>query len=82
MQEKFAEKPLKVFFHKRTTEDFEGAVDESIVEKILSHEKKNGKMHFLVKWEGHEDPTWEPAGNFFQGFSAPLIEYGAKRAFG
>ena len=31
-----------------------------------------------MKWEGYEDPTLEPAGNFFHRFSGPLIEYGVK----
>ena len=33
-------------------------------------------MFFKVKWEGYEDPTWEPAGKFFLRFNGPLIQYG------
>lgn len=33
------------------------------VEKIIDKRKKNGKTEFLVKWEGYEDPTWEPERN-------------------
>ena len=33
-------------------------------------------MFFKVKREGWEDPTLEPASNFFQRFSSPLIQYG------
>ena len=36
---------------------------------------KGVTFFFLVKWEGWEDPTLEPAGNFFQRFSGPIIEY-------
>ena len=33
-------------------------------------------MFFKVKWEGWEDPTLEPASNFFQRFSSTLMHYG------
>lgn len=33
------------------------------VEEIIDKRKKNGKTEFLVKWEGYEDPTWEPERN-------------------
>ncbi|XP_061167240.1 uncharacterized protein LOC133176084 [Saccostrea echinata] len=33
------------------------------VDEILSERKKNGKSEFLIKWEGYEDPTWEPERN-------------------
>lgn len=33
------------------------------VEKNLNKKKKGGKTEFLVKWEGYEDPTWEPERN-------------------
>ena len=75
-QDKFSETPMELFFHRRTPVDLEGAPDEYVLEKILGHKEVDGKMYFEVKWEGREDPTLEPAGNFFQRFSAPLIEYG------
>ncbi|XP_061170453.1 chromobox protein homolog 3-like [Saccostrea echinata] len=33
------------------------------VDEILSERKKNGKSEFLIKWEGYEDPMWEPERN-------------------
>jgi hypothetical protein len=34
------------------------------VEKILKHARRsNGKFKYLIKWENHEEPTWEPQGN-------------------
>ena len=31
-----------------------------IVEKILSHRRRRGKLQYLVKWIGYNDATWEP----------------------
>ena len=31
-----------------------------IVEKILSHRRRQGKLQYLVKWIGYNDATWEP----------------------
>jgi len=73
--DKFTGEPVKLFFHRRATPDLEGAPDEWVVEKVLSHFEKNGKKYFLVKWEGWEDPTPEPVGNFFHRYSAPFIKY-------
>ena len=67
-----------MFYHRRTPTDPEGAPDEFILEKILGHEEVGGRVFFRVKWEGYEDPTLEPAGNFFHRFYGPLIEYGVK----
>ena len=58
--------------------DPEGAPDEYNLDAILGHEEKYGKFFFKVKWEGYEDPSVEPAGNFFQQFSKPLIDYGCE----
>ena len=35
--DKFSSEPVKLFFHRRTAADFEGAPDEWVVEKILGH---------------------------------------------
>ena len=72
----FSESPIQLFYHRRTPGDPEGAPDEFILEKVLGHEEIGGKMFFKVKWQGWEDPTLEPAGNFFHRFSGPLIQYG------
>ena len=72
----FAENPIKLYYHRRTVTDPEGAPDEYTLEKILGHEERDGRLFFRVKWEGWEDPTIEPAGNFFQKFNGPLIKYG------
>ena len=31
-----------------------------IVEDVLSHRKRGRRMHFLVKWQGYHEATWEP----------------------
>lgn len=50
-----------------TTKQKKMATDDNepfyYVEKIIDKRKKNGKTEFLVKWEGYEDPTWEPERN-------------------
>ena len=76
--DEFSENPIGLFYHRRTPVDPEGAPDEYILEANLVHEEKDGKMYFKVKWEGYEDPTSEPAGNFFQRFSKHLIDYGCE----
>ena len=78
IKDEFSEHPIELFFHRRTPVDLEGAPDEYILEKILGHKEVDGKVFFEVKWEGYEDPTLEPAVNFFQRFSKPLIEYGCE----
>jgi hypothetical protein len=56
-------------------------LDEYVVEKIMDHRPPGNtrsqplsKYFFLVKWEGFEEPTWEP----YSGVSKlePLDEYG------
>jgi hypothetical protein len=56
-------------------------LDEYVVEKIIDHRPPGdtrtqslSKYFFLVKWEGFEEPTWEP----YSGVSKlePLEEYG------
>ena len=72
--DKFSDNPIQLFYHRRTQADPEGAPDEFILEKVLGHEEIVGKMFFKVKWQGLEEPTLEPTGNFFQRFSGPLIQ--------
>ena len=33
---------------------------KSIIEKLLDRQKIKSKIHFLVKWENDDVPTWEP----------------------
>lgn len=34
-----------------------------VVEEILARKKKGSKVFYLLKWEGYNDTTWEPAEN-------------------
>jgi hypothetical protein len=37
--------------------------DQYVVESILKHKgelKRKGTVPFLVKWEGYDEPAWEP----------------------
>lgn len=51
------------FFHKNSFFNIDNYRPFYYVEKIIEKRKKNGKTEFLVKWEGYEDPTWEPERN-------------------
>ena len=33
------------------------------VEEIIDEKTTNGGLHYLVKWKGYGDNTWEPVGN-------------------
>lgn len=38
-------------------------LEEYIVEQLLDSKLIQRKMHYLVKWRGFDDPTWEPQNN-------------------
>ena len=66
--------------HHMLTEDSDekAAPDEWIVEKILSHRKKqDGSVEFLTRWQGYkpEDDTWEPAKHFLQKVNIDWLKY-------
>mmetsp|Transcript_647 Transcript_647/g.458 ORF Transcript_647/g.458 Transcript_647/m.458 type:complete len:97 (-) Transcript_647:11-301(-) len=44
-----------------TTEAGQDGVFE--VEDLLDHKFENGKHHYLVKWQGFAETTWEPDEN-------------------
>ena len=68
--DEFSDSPIELFHHRRTPMDPEGAPDELILEEVLEHEEKDRKMFFKVKLECWEDPTLEPASNFYRDFPA------------
>ena len=47
------------------------------VDKIVSHGKIEGEMHYKMKWVGFEDMTWEPRKHFDKGV---VYEYWLKVA--
>ena len=44
--DKHTERPIKLYYHRRTPEDPEGAPDECILEKILGHVEVGGRVFF------------------------------------
>ena len=71
--------PYPLHHHMLTEEgDDLAAVDEWIVDKIISHRKKpDGSVEFLTRWQGFkpEDDTWEPAKHFLQKVSIDWLKY-------
>ena len=37
--------------------------EEYVIERILEETGKGGKLKYLVKWQGYDEETWEPAAN-------------------
>ncbi|KAF5250835.1 hypothetical protein FANTH_4026 [Fusarium anthophilum] len=68
----------------REIEELDGKQSDDIfeVEEILAHEKKDGKLKFLVKWKnfGHEENSWEPEKHFETIGEDILNEYSKTRA--
>uniref|UniRef100_A0A914QXB8 Chromo domain-containing protein n=1 Tax=Panagrolaimus davidi TaxID=227884 RepID=A0A914QXB8_9BILA len=51
-----------------------------VVEKVLDRSLVNGVQKFKVKWEGHEDITWEPLDNFVsRGSKMAIFLYYVRR---
>ncbi|KAJ8535385.1 hypothetical protein ON010_g13356 [Phytophthora cinnamomi] len=54
---------IKLFYSKRSDAPFEnGQIYEA--ERLLKHKKMpSGKLKYLVKWKGYDEPTWESQDN-------------------
>jgi hypothetical protein len=83
-REEFAgRKQFPLYYFQRTESDVEASPEEWEVEFVVKHRVVAGKIEFLPKWKGYplEESVWEPVGNFFHRYSAPLIEYCQKHGF-
>ncbi len=64
-----------------------GADQEYVVEKLLDVRRQDAQTQFEVKWEGYNEPTWEPASNmpldsiaqFYQGLFAATSQSASGR---
>ena len=75
-EDEYSGRPTQLHFTKPTEEDMEVELDEWEVEAVLDHRVGNsGKLEFLTKWEGYEDPTWEPIGNFVHRYNMDWVHY-------
>ena len=59
-------------------ERFDGSAlleeEVSIVERILDdREDAHGRVEYLTKWEGYDEPTWNPQENFID--TAAIVDY-------
>ena len=71
-----------LFYFQGLYADAETAPDEFLVEKIVDHRLKKGKIEFLVKWRGfsQSENTWEPPENFIYKYNDEWLEYCRKKA--
>ena len=44
-----------------------------LVEEILSERVFKGKVQYLVKWIGYNEPTWEPRANVLDESGTPIV---------
>ena len=74
------DRPLPLFFHRRTVVDEEAEPEQFLVEKILWHKTVGGKLKFKTCWKGypHEEATWEGAESFLAGLNTVWKEYCAR----
>ena len=70
-------KSFPLYFFQRTESDVEASPEEWEVEFVAKHRVVGDKIEFLPKWKGYplEESVWEPVGNFFHRYAAPLIDY-------
>ncbi len=74
--EQWVGKPIPVFYHKRTVEEEAADPESWLVEKILGHRvEANGRFFVRVKWQGSDEITWEPLGNFMHEYSIYMVRY-------
>ena len=51
-------------------------VDEWEVEALIKHKRdKDGRLMFLTKWAGFDEPTWEPLGNFLHRINENWVSF-------
>jgi hypothetical protein len=51
---------------------------KSIIEKLLDRQKIKSKIHFLVKWENDDVPTWEPRSRLIVDVKSLVADFEAK----
>lgn len=54
-------------------------VETYVVEEILDKRKIHNKFHYLIRWKGYEDATWEPADRIKQDVPSIVAEYENKK---
>ena len=74
---RFLGHPVPLYYHRRTVLDPEAQEEEWIVDRILKHRTREGKLEFLVKWVGYEveAATWEPVAHFFHRYNSDVLRY-------
>ena len=72
-------KPMEMYYHRRTEPVEEAMPDEWLVDKILEHKVERGQFKFLTQWQGSDEHTWEPVGNFIHRYSSDFVRYCRKK---
>ena len=49
--------------------------EEYEVKEILDSRLHQGRIQFLVKWEGYDEPTWEPTTNLTTNAKETIAEF-------
>ena len=48
------------------------------VEKLIDRRKNKGKIEFLVKWRGYEEPTWQARTSLYKDIPGIVKNYEKK----
>ena len=75
VEDRVVGRPTELFVHRRTEPGDDLLPDEWNVEKILDHKIEKGQYKFLTQWEGSDEKTWEPVGNFIHRYSVDFVKY-------
>ena len=74
----FSDNPFPLFYLAGKAPQLpEAQPDEWLVEAILGHRLRAGKLEFLVRWKDWDptDTRWEPWEHFFPGYNSEVVSY-------
>ena len=67
---------VPLYFHQGTTKSTVVHEVDDLVDTILGHRQKGGRVEFLVRWKGEPgEDSWEPATAFIKECSPTWLGY-------